>query len=59
MTGCLINLKTWNFGFLIFVQKSLIKMTLKTSCKNATYYCTVKIKLFILLASHIGRYNTH
>ena len=29
MTGYLINLKNWNFGFLIFGQKSLIKMTLE------------------------------
>ena len=40
MTGCLISLKTSNFGFLIFAQKSLIKMTVKLH---------VKIQLIIAL----------
>ena len=33
MTGCLINLKTWTFGFLVIVQKSLKKMTVKLHVK--------------------------
>ena len=33
MTGCLINLKTWTFGVLIIVQKSLKKMTVKLHVK--------------------------